>query len=130
MAYNLHFSLQNAVSFHNSNVFGSCIIQILYTGCAKIKKRFRRQKLKALNQQYKFCVAPNRFKRSLNNFLMNIPDNLIDASLRPKFLLHFLSPFLQTPRYVLEISHNRFFLFILNPSFPIISRYVKRNFNK
>jgi len=24
--------------FHNSNIFGSCIIQILYTGCAKIKK--------------------------------------------------------------------------------------------
>ena len=24
---------------HNSNVFGSCIIHILYTGCAKIKKK-------------------------------------------------------------------------------------------
>ena len=24
--------------FHNSNVFGSCIIHILYLGCAKIKK--------------------------------------------------------------------------------------------
>jgi len=24
--------------FHNSNVFGSCIIHILYRGCAKIKK--------------------------------------------------------------------------------------------
>jgi len=24
--------------FHNSNVFGSCIIHILYTVCAKIKK--------------------------------------------------------------------------------------------
>jgi len=24
--------------FHNSNVFGSCIIHNLYTGCAKIKK--------------------------------------------------------------------------------------------
>jgi len=32
------FSLQNAVLFHNSKVFGSCIIHILYTGCAKIKK--------------------------------------------------------------------------------------------
>jgi len=32
--------------FHNSNVFGSCIIHILYTGCAKIKKKFRRQKVK------------------------------------------------------------------------------------
>jgi len=25
--------------FHNSNVFGSCIIHILYTGRAKIKKK-------------------------------------------------------------------------------------------
>jgi hypothetical protein len=25
--------------FHNSNVFGSCIIKILYTGCDKIKKK-------------------------------------------------------------------------------------------
>ena len=25
--------------FHNSNVFGSCNIHILYTGCAKIKKK-------------------------------------------------------------------------------------------
>jgi hypothetical protein len=36
--------------FHNSNVFGSCIIHILYAGCAKIKKnnsgakRFRMNK--------------------------------------------------------------------------------------
>ena len=36
--------------FHNSNVFGSCIIQILYTGCAKIKKKkFRRQKFNGRN---------------------------------------------------------------------------------
>jgi len=25
--------------FHNSNLFGSCIIHILYTECAKIKKK-------------------------------------------------------------------------------------------
>jgi len=25
--------------FHNSNIFGSCIIHILYTVCAKIKKK-------------------------------------------------------------------------------------------
>ena len=24
--------------FHNANLFGSCIIHILYVGCAKIKK--------------------------------------------------------------------------------------------
>jgi hypothetical protein len=33
--------------FHNSNVFGFSTIHILYTGCAKIKKKyFRRQKFK------------------------------------------------------------------------------------
>ena len=33
--------------FHNANLFGSCIIHILYTGCAEIKKKyFRRQRVK------------------------------------------------------------------------------------
>jgi len=32
------FSSSKCSLFHNSNVFGSCIIHILYTGCAKIKK--------------------------------------------------------------------------------------------
>ena len=32
------FTLQNAVCFHNSNVFGSCVIHILYTGVLKLKK--------------------------------------------------------------------------------------------
>jgi len=32
--------------YHNSNIFGSCIIHILYTECAKIKKKqFWRQKV-------------------------------------------------------------------------------------
>jgi len=26
--------------FHNSNIFGSCVIHILYTECAKIKKKY------------------------------------------------------------------------------------------
>ena len=33
------FSLQKFSLFHNSNVFGSCFIHILYTECAKIKKK-------------------------------------------------------------------------------------------
>jgi len=35
--YTLRF-FSNCSLFHNSNVFGSCIIHILYTECAKIKK--------------------------------------------------------------------------------------------
>jgi hypothetical protein len=34
--------------FHNSNIFGSLIIHILYTACAKIKKKIRRQKVNDL----------------------------------------------------------------------------------
>jgi hypothetical protein len=33
------FSSSKCSLFHNSNVFGSCVIHILYTGCAKIKKK-------------------------------------------------------------------------------------------
>jgi len=36
MVYTLRFF--KCSLFHNSNVFGSCIIHILYTECAKIKK--------------------------------------------------------------------------------------------
>ena len=40
MLYNLRFfSLSSKCSlFHNANLFGFCIIHIIYTGCAKIKK--------------------------------------------------------------------------------------------
>jgi hypothetical protein len=36
--YSPFFSPSKCSLFQNSNVFGSCIIHILYTGCAKIKK--------------------------------------------------------------------------------------------
>ena len=35
----LRFFSSKCSLFHNSNVFGSCNIHILYTGCAKIKKK-------------------------------------------------------------------------------------------
>ena len=39
MVYTLRYFLSLKCSlFHNSNLFGSCIIHILYTECAKIKK--------------------------------------------------------------------------------------------
>jgi hypothetical protein len=38
--YTLRFFLfKMQFFFHNSNIFGFCIIHILYTGCAKIKKK-------------------------------------------------------------------------------------------
>jgi hypothetical protein len=38
MVYTLRFFYSKCSLFHNSNVFRSCIIHILYTGCAKKKK--------------------------------------------------------------------------------------------
>ena len=38
MLYSLRFFSSECSLFHNANLFGSCIIHILYTGCAKIKK--------------------------------------------------------------------------------------------
>ena len=38
MVYTIRFFSSKCSLFHNSNIFGSCIIHILYTGCAKIKK--------------------------------------------------------------------------------------------
>ena len=38
MLYTLRFFPSKCSLFHNANLFGSCIIHILYTGCAKIKK--------------------------------------------------------------------------------------------
>ena len=37
MVYALRFFSSKCSFFHISNVFSSCIIHILYTGCAKIK---------------------------------------------------------------------------------------------
>ena len=53
--------------FHNSNVFGSCIIHILYIGCAKIKKKkFRRQKVKWNKYQHGIGTLL-RWKKKLRN---------------------------------------------------------------
>ena len=48
MLYTLRFFPSKCNLFHNANLFGSCIIHILYTGCAKIKKKIRRQRVKWL----------------------------------------------------------------------------------
>ena len=45
MLYNLHFSPSKCRLFHNATLFGFCITHILNTGCAKIWKKIRRQKL-------------------------------------------------------------------------------------
>jgi len=39
MLYTHRFFSSKCSLFHNVNFFGSCIIRILYTGCAEIKKK-------------------------------------------------------------------------------------------
>ena len=39
MLYTLRFFSSKCSLFHNANLFGSCIIHILYTGVLKIKKK-------------------------------------------------------------------------------------------
>jgi len=46
MVYTLRFFLFKMQFFYNYKVFGSCFIHILYTGVLKLKKQFRRQKVK------------------------------------------------------------------------------------
>jgi len=39
IVYTLRFFSSKCSLFHNSNIFGAYFIHILYTGCAKIKKK-------------------------------------------------------------------------------------------
>jgi len=50
--------------FHKSNLFGSCIIHILYTGCAKIKKNNSGAKrlTLALDRMSGFCACATTFQ--------------------------------------------------------------------
>ena len=62
--YSPFFPLQNTVFFHNANVFGSCSIDILYTGCAKIKKN---------NSGAKRLKTVQRFQSKLLRTIANAP---------------------------------------------------------
>ena len=61
MVYTLRFFSSKCSLFHNSNVFGSCIIHIKYTGCAKIKK---------INPAPKVKVASSIKRRSIRLICM------------------------------------------------------------
>ena len=50
--------------FHNSNIFGSCIIHILYTGCAKIKKK-NNSGAKRLKKEYNFTSKPHLLRHGV-----------------------------------------------------------------
>ena len=44
--------------FHNATFFGSCVIHILYTACAKIKKKNSSAKGLFLNDAAHLCTCP------------------------------------------------------------------------
>ena len=57
MVYTHRFVSSKCSLFHNSNLFGSCIIHVLYTGCAKIKNKIRRQNVNMSDQNgMKLCI--------------------------------------------------------------------------
>ena len=61
MLYTLRFFFSSKCSlFHNANLFGSCIIHILYTVCAKIKKKKTNSGAKRVNTFY--LVIQNSYK--------------------------------------------------------------------
>ena len=64
--YSLFFSSSKCSLFHNANLFVSCIIHILYTGCAKIKKNNSGAK-GLTNLMYKFLFY-NKFIICLYTF--------------------------------------------------------------
>jgi hypothetical protein len=47
MLYNLHFFSSKCRLFHNAILFGFCITHIVNKGVLKLKKKIRRQKVKA-----------------------------------------------------------------------------------
>ena len=55
MVYTHLFFSSNCSLFHNSNVFGSCVIQILYIECAKIKNNSGAKKLGYVSICYRLC---------------------------------------------------------------------------
>jgi hypothetical protein len=63
MVYILRFFPSSKCSlFHNSIVFGSCIIRILHTGCAKTKKKLSRVQKVKFARKIKFQYATARYR--------------------------------------------------------------------
>ena len=56
--YCLFFFSSKSSMFHNSNLFGSCFIHVLYTGCAKIKKKNNSGAKRLIQAGYRPCLLP------------------------------------------------------------------------
>jgi len=79
MVYTLLFFIFSKRSlFHNYNVFGSCTIHILYTGCAKIKKNNSGAKRLMLFLQKVLSCWWNRPTYTTSNTQIDKPDLAAD----------------------------------------------------
>jgi len=71
MVYTLRFFLLKRSLFHNYNVFGSLIIHILYTECAKIKKnnsgakRLSARTAQSVRREHSFLMNNSHFRFSI-----------------------------------------------------------------
>jgi len=65
MVYTLRFFSSKCSLFHNSNAFGSCIINILYTGVLKLKKNISGAK-RLITNSIQMQVGFNPLKAELN----------------------------------------------------------------
>ena len=92
--YNLLFFFSSKCSlFHNSNLFGSCIIHILYTGCAKIEKNnsgAKRLRIRS-NSSSLNCYFSSIFHTFYNFFLVGL-SSWLKQTVR-NYLSHFISTF-------------------------------------
>ena len=68
--YSPFFSSSKCSLFHNSNVFGSCIIHILYTGVLKLKKNSGLKRLTVMDP----CVLPTQCIRVVSVCLATTPN--------------------------------------------------------
>ena len=89
MVYTLRFFFSSKCSsFHNFNIFGSCIIRILYTGRAKIKKKFRRQKVNWYVRVKQSLYRPGQTPRIPGGWGSQFQDNRLVSLRRRPLLLH------------------------------------------
>ena len=65
MLYTLRFFSSKCSLFHNANLFGSCIIHILYTGVLKLKKN--NSGAKGLIKRPTYLSTLNRNKAARHN---------------------------------------------------------------
>ena len=62
--------------FHNANLFGSCIIHILYTGCAKIKKKIWRQRVNLC-----VCLRPTAEEQQTGCYILLVQEKVFPSIL-------------------------------------------------